>query len=124
MYINSTGKWHESGEFLANILLQGSVNQGSSQYVVSGYVVVCENRSVLLDTSCMVVHLNESEFIFAENGTVFYTGPLPFVDPVLEPNHYQCLPNGDVVMIRLYVLFLTAENVRKFLIFSLCTHHN
>ena len=69
---------------------------------MSGYVVVCENRSVLLDSNCYVVHLNQSEFYFDEDGrTVIYTGSLPFIDKVLEPGKYQSLPNGDLVIISL-----------------------
>lgn len=107
VYIKSTEEWHESGQFLANIFLQGAVDStqtvediGSGEdYVVSGYVVVCEDRSVLLDTTCPVVHLNESEFYFDVNVTniVHYTGNIPFIEPILTPGHYQSLPNGDLV---------------------------
>lgn len=107
VYIKSTEEWHESGQFLANIFLQGSVdstktanNIGSSEeYIVSGYVVVCENRSVLLDQTCPVIHLNESEYHFDVNETniVHYDGDIPFIDPILTPGHYQSLPTGELV---------------------------
>lgn len=65
---------------------------------LSGSVAVCENRSVLLDTTCNVVHLNESEFIFLDNRTVLYNGSLPFVDPVLYPGQYESLPDGTLAV--------------------------
>lgn len=59
---------------------------------------MCENRSVLLDTSCNVVHLNETEFIFLDNNTVVYNGSIPFIDSNLQPGEYESLPDGGLAV--------------------------
>lgn len=95
MYIKATETWYSSGEYMADLFFYGS---SDSMATLSGSVAVCENRSVLLDTSCSVIHLNESEVVFLDNNTVIYNGSLPFIDPVLQPGEYESLPDGGLAV--------------------------
>lgn len=96
VYIKATDQWYSSGEYMADLFFYGSTDTDLTS--ISGSVAVCENRSVLLDTSCNVVHLNETEFIFLDNNTVLYNGTIPFIDPVLQPGEYESLPDGGLAV--------------------------
>ncbi|XP_057374372.1 uncharacterized protein LOC130695276 [Daphnia carinata] len=96
VYIKATDQWYSSGEYMADLFFYGSTD--SELTSLSGSVAVCENRSVLLDASCNVVRLNETEFIFLDNNTVLYNGTTPFIDPVLQPGEYESLPDGGLAV--------------------------
>ena len=82
---------------MADLFFYGSTDE-SVLTSLSGSVAVCENRSVIEDTSCNIVHLNETEFVFCDNNTVLYNGSLPFIDPVLLPGEYESLPDGGLAV--------------------------
>lgn len=80
---------------MADLFFYGT---SESSVSLSGSVAVCENRSVLLDTTCTMIHLNESEYIFLDNNTVLYNGSIPFIGPVLHPGEYESLPDGTLAV--------------------------
>lgn len=80
---------------MADLFFYGTSESSPS---LSGSVAVCENRSVLLDTSCTTVHLNETEYIWLANNTVLYNGSIPFIGPVLYPGDYESLPDGTLAV--------------------------
>lgn len=97
VYIKATDQWYKSGEYMADLFFYGSSNS-SGLTSLSGSVAVCENRSVIEDTSCNVIHLNQTEFIFFDNNTVLYNGSIPFIGPTLQPGEYESLPDGGLAV--------------------------
>ena len=95
MYIKATDTWYSSGEYMADLFFYGSSYSAAS---LSGSVAVCENRSMLLDTTCNVIRLNESEFVFLNDSTVLYNGSIPFIDSILQPGEYESLPDGGLAV--------------------------
>ena len=66
---------------------------------MSGYVVVCQNRSVLPnDEDCLLWYLKPGEFEFQDDGSVVYKGDLPFLPPVFLPGEYEAQPDGSLAI--------------------------
>ena len=66
---------------------------------MSGYVVVCENRSVLpTDDDCIRYYLNQDEIIFQDDGSVVYTGHNRFLPDIFFPGQYEALPDGRIAI--------------------------
>lgn len=92
-----TETWYETSQFTANLLLR--VGRGSpATDSLTGHVEVCENRSTAISRNCHTVYLNESEFVYLGNGSVHYSGSVPFVRPVLTWGSYKHYPDGRVAV--------------------------
>ncbi|XP_076315268.1 uncharacterized protein LOC143227843 [Tachypleus tridentatus] len=94
VYINSTGRTYEKGEFIANILFQGYRDFGNL-INVSGVVVVCERES--LNASCPRMELKEEEFEILPNKTLIYHGD-PILESCLDLSQYEITHNSSILV--------------------------
>ncbi|XP_067126632.1 uncharacterized protein [Centruroides vittatus] len=96
LYINKTGKTFSKGQFVANILFQGS-RHNENLINVSGFVIVCEHSRVVLDPSCPRLKLEKNEYKVLQNGTLIYTGNSE-LGPSMDLSVYERVENNSVLV--------------------------
>ena len=75
--ILSTGVVHGPGEFVANLVFQGTYHEDVANF--TGIVKTCENRAHLNDSECLRVKFGFEEFDWAQDGVINFTGGPTYV---------------------------------------------
>ena len=81
--ILSTGVFYGTSDYLCNILFQQNINTEETN--ATGSVTVCENRSVINSTFCMMrTTANASNFHWNKDGSISYYGGMTGIQPRLN----------------------------------------